>query len=144
MKVGDFWKNQIKSISNLDKVLGVGEEDNKSSEILGGFIVSNFCDKDIYYKPENSSDAIKIKPLEKNVNVFADGVATKLYKDKVFKIPDFAQAIITENGDVIFLPSTPVFVVFEDKGWKDLNWLNELHTNDDHGWDKLFNKANQI
>jgi hypothetical protein len=144
MKVSEFWKNQIAKVTDRDNALGVGIEENQINDVGRGFIVSNFCDKEIFYKPESSSGAIKIKPLEQKVNVFADGVATKLFKDKVFKIPDFAQVIITRSGDVVFLPSTPLFVLLADKGWKDLNWLNELHTNKDYGWDELFNKANQI
>lgn len=125
-------------------------------EATGTAYVTNNSLTTIYYKPENAGTALPVEPNGKCYEPI-DGVATHKYGDRVYKVITGTRVTIDEDGDVdpdlsipMLLPvktpsikSLPVGDVanFVLGGWKDKEWLDERHKEEDTGWDALFAKA---
>ena len=152
----DQYENGI-SISNNDwnKI----EKEGGNKRLIP--YVENKSSHDIFYKPEESSKALSIRP-GKDLYAPVDGIAAPhLHKGMVYKITDGIHVSVTNNGVDITKVSGPKyrFGMSLFGGWKDESWHYSLTTDrflifnlcdqqpyymyktPDHGWDDLFSKS---
>ncbi|MBO4489051.1 MAG: hypothetical protein J5741_05275 [Bacteroidales bacterium] len=143
----DFWRNEWDAVADMSEVTEVEE-----TYLLRGS-VTNDSDSVVYYKPEDGSydEKNKIAPRSrKNLNV--DGLATCLYKDKVYKVPGgtpyHPDVKVDKSGQVSFrfFNQWPANLYAKYKknnnekyeyGWMSLDKLDE-------SWQALFDLAKDI
>ena len=152
----DQYENGI-SISNNDwnKI----EKESGKERLIP--YVENKSSYDIFYKPEESSQALSIGP-GKDLYASVDGIAAPhLHKGMVYKITDGIHVSVTNNGVDITKASGLIhrYGMSLFGGWKDESWHYSLTTDrflisnlcdqqpyymyktPDHGWDELFSKS---
>jgi hypothetical protein len=98
--------------------------------------LTNNSSHTIYYKPENTSEALPLKPggvLYEPI----DGAATSKYNDAVIKIPSGADLTITSDGgaDIDFYGLGGIVRIVK------YGWITVVP---DSGWSNLFEKARAI
>ena len=144
----DFWRNEWEAVADTSEVTGIDDV-----ELFSGSIINN-SNHVVYYKPEKGSydEKNRIAPhSSKKVN--ADGIATCLHRDKVFKIPGQPPYHPDVNVDISgqvsfrFFNQWPADLysyyrqkVFDEKyeyGWMTLEEL-------DDSWQTLFDLAKEI
>ncbi len=127
-------------------ILAIQHASKKQKRIAQNiYTVINNSDKKVYFKPETTigdfqnNGAYAIDPFKK-VSYAIDGIATKLHKDKVYKITNGIKVTVNSDGTV-----TPDYdsasyleiVYFTFVG----GWLSSPP---DSTWDKLFECAKKI
>jgi len=123
-----------------ENVLTKDSEIKKPSEeraLSGGRVASNFSEKPVYYKPEESNTALELKAEDIN-ETFVDGVATQLHKDQVYKVPDLTSIIINKDGSVEPASEFSATIIAIQTFRGKANWIN---TPPDSNWDALFEAA---
>ena len=105
--------------------------------------VTNGFNQSVWFKPENGSNAVEVLPGQTD-HTKADGVAVPGFKARnVFKTVDGCNAFVQANGDVearcegFFANAGQI----ASGGWKDEDWLHDLQSDGDHGWDELFRRS---
>ena len=73
-----------------------------------------------------------------------DGLCLGSRPHEVFKLVNGVHAVVNSDGSVTTYPTTPASVIGQPLtgGWKNQDFLEDLHSQGDHHWDNLFNKAN--
>ncbi|WCM43495.1 hypothetical protein MG290_08390 [Flavobacterium sp. CBA20B-1] len=126
-----------KNVKNVNEV-----SSNRGVAFVGPyFYFENLSSYDYYIKPENSNEAILIKPGQIYVGRI-DGFASKEL-GIIVKVSDFMSPVATDKG-VSYRKS-----IIQDLMYKTLNksdyqqinhsFLKSLHKSGDYGWDNLFN-----
>jgi RHS repeat-associated protein len=102
-----------------------------------GLLVINTTSNTIHVKPEFDPTAVPLGPGDIYWRRH-DGIATPCSQpNQVYKSIDFVPIIVLPSGSVFTVGPNQTF----GGGWKDEQWLEELHKLGDHGWDSLFSAA---
>ena len=97
----------------------------------------------VYVKPGDTGAAVPLGPGQ-TYSGDQDGVATPVHKPgEVFKTGNGIDVIINPDGTVTTSGGNPVERAYNwwNGGWKDEQWQQDLNTDNDTGWDQLFNEA---
>ncbi|HEX8113835.1 MAG TPA: hypothetical protein VF516_39155, partial [Kofleriaceae bacterium] len=143
-----FTADIVRDVSNVDTNLYAYALNNPLYWMdPNGFAVYNYSSRTIWAKPEkedgNGDIPFPVLPHSKSLDE-QDGIADPLYPGWVYKSIDWVDIIVYDSFGVAPWSLFPLWAgipQFWGGGWKDEQWLQELHKKGDHGWDKLFEKS---
>lgn len=140
----DFWRNEWNAVTDTSATVGVDDTEMFFCRI------HNDSNHLVYYKPEKETAAPRNKVKPHTVHwQNVDGIATCLYKDKVYKIPGEAiyhpSVWVSADGSVEIKDINKNAIEFYKKnirsdykyGWMNLDEL-------DDSWKSLFSLAENI
>lgn len=128
-------KKNVKNVNEVSSYRGVA--------FVGPyFYFENLSSYDYYIKPENSNEAILVKPGQIYVGRI-DGFASKEL-GIIVKVSDFMSPVATDKG-VSYRKSIMQNLMYNTLNKSDYQQINHsflksLHKSGDYGWDNLFNK----
>ena len=133
--------------NSMDDLFNQVDSDKKSKndvssdkKIFSTTIVNN-SDKAAFVKPETNNPrytgASWVIPPRTSRNYSIDGIATKLYKDKIFKLSDspFGYTVVVNSDGSI---SVPWFISGD---WKTFNQINQDYGSYPASWENIYKSA---
>jgi len=125
-------------------VASTGEYPVYSGTPKGATVVNTDDVPTVYMAEDKTAGLDDVIPSGHYIKGKVEGIATRLYGDKVYKVPDFATVVVERGGDVSISNTWPaqakqVFVPSYDWGWLGRDYFRSVNALPD--WEPLFYAA---